>query len=287
MELCESVQLLGRRWSIVEILCNKKSYVTELARELGKSKPEICKYLRELEKNGLLEHEQKAGERVKNYYASEYAKKIFAAVTKAVRELESKPKKIEEWRIDEYLNVLEDENLSGDLRLSYSSGLHRVCSENPRDVIRNERVKLLFEKVFTEPFHDKITEDLCRSVSSTLPYALQDDAGRQWVLSRMYPVLIENVEKGDEKTRTWTISQLGKIARLTDKREEVTEKFLQILFSDGVDLDSEFGKEVKQQLSDLASRTLFARVRGKAKDQNQKVKKKAETLLEELKQSLL
>jgi DNA-binding MarR family transcriptional regulator len=291
MNLAESIELLGKRWKIVEKLCGKQSYVTELARELGMSKPEVCKYVRELEKNGLVEHEQKSGERVKYYFANEFTKKLFAAITETARALESKPKKTEAetegWKIDEYLNIIEDRGLSSDVRLSFSSAFHNACTENPRDFIGNKRVQSLFEKVTANPFHDGITENLCRSVSYILPYALQDETGRQWVVSRLYPALIKNAEKEDEKTRTWTIQQLGKVARLTDKKDEATEKFLQIFFSDNTDPDGELGKEVRQQLSDLASKALFARLRAKAKDQNPKIKKKAEILLEGLKQLLL
>jgi hypothetical protein len=243
-------------------------------------------YLRELEDNGLVGHEQKGGERIKYYYVTEYAEKILTAIIEATRTPESKPRKIEEWQIDEFLNVIEDTNLSKDIRLSYSTAFHDVCTGNSAEVIGHGRVQRLFEKVTADPFHDEVTEDLKRSVSSVLPYALQDEMGKQWVLRRLYPILIKNLEKQDEKTRTWTVRQVGKVAGLTFKRAEAIGKFLHIWFSDGTDPNSEFGKEVKQQLSDLGSKVLFTRVKVKAKDQNTEVRKKAEILLEELKRLL-
>lgn len=58
-------------------------------------------------------------------------------------------------------------------------------------------------------------------------------------------------------------------------------------FSDDIDPETNLGKEVEQQLVNLASRELFENVKAKAKHQNPKVKTKAEILLKGLKECLL
>jgi DNA-binding transcriptional regulator GbsR (MarR family) len=288
MKNAKAIELLGKRSDIFDKLLQKKFYVSELAKELGKHKPEISKHLRELKDNGLVEHKQKKGERLKYYHVNEYAKKILEAINQVTQPIELGPKKIEEWQINEFLNVLEDADLSDDVRLSYSNAFHSVCTEQPTEIIDHERVQRLFEKVADDPFHDKFTGDLTRSVSTTLRHALQDEKGSKWVTTRLYPILIKNVGNKNEENRTWTIRQLGKIASLSRElvKKEVIEKFLQIWFSDDTEPNSKSGKEVKQQLADFASKELFKNVKAKAKDPNTKVKEKAEILFKELTQFL-
>jgi DNA-binding MarR family transcriptional regulator len=288
MENAEAIKLLGKRLEILEKLRHKRFYVSELAKELGKHKPEISKYLRELEDNGLVKHEQKEGQRVKYYYVTEYAKKILEAITEVTRPMGLGQKKIEEWQINEFLNVLEDADLSDDVRLSYSNAFHSVCTEQPTEIINHEGVQRLFEKVADDPFHDKVTGDLARSVSTTLRHALKDEKGSKWVTTRLYPVLIKNVGSKNEENRTWTIKQIGKIADLSKGlvKKEVVKKFLQFWFSDDVKPNSDSGGETKLQLVNFASKELFENVKARAKDPDTKVKEKAEILFKELAQFL-
>jgi len=288
MKNAKAIQLLGKRSDIFDKLLQKKLYVSELAKELGKHKPEISKHLRELEDNGLVEHKQKKGERLKYYHVTEYAKKILEAINQVTQPIELGPKKIEEWQTNEFLNVLEDADLSDDVRLSYSNAFHSVCTEQPTEIINHEGVQRLFEKVADDPFHDKVTGDLARSVSTTLRHALQDEKGSKWVTTRLYKILIKNVGNKNEETRTWAIRQLGKIASLSKGlvKEEVMKKFLQIWFSDDIEPNSISGEEVKLQLVNFVSKELFKNVKVKAKDPNTKVKEKAEILFKELTQFL-
>jgi hypothetical protein len=142
--------------------------------------------------------------------------------------------------------------------------------------------------VADDPFHDRVTRDLTRSVSTTLRHALQDEKGSKCVTTRLYPILIKNVGNKNEENRTWTIRQLGKIAGLSKGlvKEEVIKKLLQTWFSDDMEPNRESGKEVKLQLASFASKELFKNVKAKAKDPNTKVKEKAEILFKELTQFL-
>jgi DNA-binding MarR family transcriptional regulator len=288
MKNAEAIRLLGKRLDILEKLRERKFYGSELAKEIGKQKPEISKHLRELEDNGLVEHEQKKGERRKYYCVTEYARKILEAINEVTQPIELRPKKIEEWQINEFLNVLEDADLSDDVRLSYSNAFHSVCTEQPTEIINHEGVQRLFEKVADDPFHDKVTGDLARSVSTTLRHALKDEKESKWVTARLYPILIKNVGSKNEENRKWTIRQLGKIAGLSRGlvKREVVKRFLQIWFSDDIEPNSESGGEVKLQLVDFASKELFENVKARAKDPNTKVKEKAEILFKELTQFL-
>lgn len=263
--------------------------MSELARELGKSPPEISNNLKELEKNGLVKWEQKGG-RLKYYCVSDYTKRILKAVIEITKSLETlePEEKLDEWQINEFLNILEDPNLSEDLRLFYSTSFHHICSKHPTEVVSYERARTFFEDVVADPLRDKIREDLKRSVSAILPHALRHEKWNNWVLGKLYPVLLENMINENEEIRVWAIRKVGQIAGVESSVEyEAKEKSLEIWFSDDTDPNSKLGKEVKQQLTDLASRRLFEDVRAKAKDQDVKIKAKAEILLKRLKDCLL
>lgn len=67
MSIGELVELVGRRWNILQKLRLRRYYVSELAKDLGKTLPEVSKNLKNLEKNGLLQSVQGEG-RLKYYY---------------------------------------------------------------------------------------------------------------------------------------------------------------------------------------------------------------------------
>ncbi len=289
MNIAESVELIGRRWKIFEKLSKKEYYVSELAKELNKSPPEISKNLKELENVGLVECEQKEGQKLKYCHISDYANKILTAVNQ-VNQL--KPKKsLDDWQINEFLNILEDQNLSNDVRLFYSDSFQCICIEYPTEVIKHKGAQGLFEKVATAPFHDKVREDLMSSLSTIL-CGLHPKEGTNWVLKKLYPIFVRNMEdkKVNQKIRVWATRQIGKIARSSidlPKKIEAEKKFLEIWYDDNTDPKSDIGKEMKKQLVALASRRLFKNVMSKAKDKNPDDKAKAEILLKSLNKCLL
>jgi DNA-binding HxlR family transcriptional regulator len=288
MEIAERIELIGKRWKILEKLSKNKYYVSELARKLGKHTPQISENLKQLEKGGLVECAQKEGEKLRYCCASDYAKKIIEAVTEITQ-----PQPIEglkKWQVNEFVDVLEDQELSYDLKQSYSESFRRICSEHKKEVISNERARDLFKKIAIDPFQDKIFEDLMRSLSALLRGLRKEWSN--WVLEDLYPIFVENMEKKkkNEKTRLWAIKKVGQIASSGINsfiKVEARNKFFEIWFSNDTDPVSAFGKEVEQQLANLASEEMFKIVRAKAKDQDQKVKDKAEILLERLKECLL
>ena len=287
-ELAKSVELLGKRWKIFEKLSKRKYYVSELAKELGKSSPEISKNLKELRKGGLVGCEQGEGERLKYCYVSDYAKRILTAI---IQVTQSKPKeKLEEWQISEFLSILEDQGVSDALRLSYSKSFCRMCSEHQKEIISHEGAQRLFEKIAADPFHDKIRKDLMISLSAILR-GLQKEWSN-WVIKRLYPIFVKKIEdkEADEEIRVWAIGRVGQLASLgidLSVRGKAEKQFLEIWFSDDTDPESGLREKVEQQLVNLASKRLFEKVRAKANDQNPKVRNKAEVLLERLKECLL
>ncbi len=287
MELAESIKLIARRWNIFEKLSQNKYYMSELAEALGKSKPEISKHLKELKKNGLLECKEKEGR--KYYHVSDYAKNILTAINQVTP---LKPKKsLDDWQMNEFLNILEDQNLSDDVRLFYSKCFQCICSNYPTEVISNKRVQRLFEKVAADPFYDEARKGLMSSLSTILR-KLHHKEGTNWVLKKLYPIFLKNMEDKEvnQKIRAWAMCQIGKIAMSAiglPKKIEAEKKFLEIWYDNNTEPESGTGEEVKKQIVALASRRLFKNVMSKAKDRNPKVKAKAEILLKSLNECLL
>lgn len=173
--------------------------------------------------------------------------------------------------------------------LSYSETFLRVCSEYPDLVLTHERSRRLLKRVADDPGHDKVSEDLMRSISAVIPYTSNSEEAKKWVLKSLYLAFIKHIETGDEKSRVWGIKRVGNMARLNLKpslKAEVVGKFLKTWFSDDTCSESEIGKELQQQLLSLASGSLIDEVRIKAKDTDTNVKAKAEILLEKLKEYL-
>jgi hypothetical protein len=91
---------------------------------------------------------------------TDVAQRILGALDEATQ---SKPKKkLENWKINEFVDILEDQNLSESLRLHYSNMLHSICTEHPEVVIANERMRELLWKTLAEPASDKVEQDLMR-----------------------------------------------------------------------------------------------------------------------------
>lgn len=119
---------------------------------------------------------------------------------------------------------------------------------------------------------------------------VKDEKWSGWALT-LYPTFIKHMsdKEANENIRKWGIQRIGEVARLSldpSIKKQAKEKLLEIYFSNDMDLDSELGKEVKQQIVWLG-RYAFEDVKFRAKDENPKAKAKAESLLKELRECLL
>jgi len=212
MPIDELLVLIGRRLKILQKLNSKKYYVTELAGEVGKSPSEVSLNLSELEKNGLVNSEQEEGTRRKYYHLSEYGERVLRILSELT--LWNMKEKVENWRIEEIINVLNDLDLSLDLRKSYSNMFHNICSEFPIEVVFSQKARILLEEVVATPFRDEITRDLMRSVSAILPHAVRYEKTRRWVLEKLYPIFVKSLEDENQDVRVWALKKIGVIAAL-------------------------------------------------------------------------
>jgi hypothetical protein len=232
-----------------------------------------------------LRHEQGGGRR-KYYSLTDVAERILRALDEATQ---SRPKeRLENWKIDELVDIIEDQTVGENLRLSYSNTLHHVCSEQPEMVVGHERIQGLLWKAFAEP-SDKVAEGLIKSIDAILPFAMKDEKWTLWV-QKIYPDLLRSATDGrtSEATRLGAIRKMAQIARLSQDsplEQKAEEALLEIWFSEDTDKDSKLGQKVREELEVFGSRRLFAHIRDRAKDP--KLKDKAELLLTALSVCLL
>jgi len=144
--------------------------------------------------------------------------------------------------------------------------------------------------VAANPSLDKVGEKLRASLSVVWGNLVKDKEWSGWAVT-LYPTFIKHMgdKETNENIRKWSIQRIGEVARLSldpSKKEQAKGKLLEICFSNDMDLDSDLGKEVKQQIVWLG-RYAFKDVKLRAKDENPKAKVKAESLLKELRECLL
>jgi DNA-binding MarR family transcriptional regulator len=284
MNYGELVELIGRRWSILVKLAERRFFVKELAEELGKSPPQLVNELKDLEKEGLVRWESEKGNRRKYFRTSDYANAILATIQTFEPRGEGN---VEEWQIKEFLTILGDKNFSESLRLSYSESFRNLCAEHPTDVLSIAETRNFLEKVADDKGNDNFTVSLRRSVSAILLHMSRLGDWSKWVLEKLYPIFVKNMEDDDKKVRLCAIKMVGKIVESGIKpslKAEFKDKLFRIWFSTSTKEESDFGNEVARQLASFSSKELFEKVRtrsGIAADRS-----KAEALLEKLKYRL-
>lgn len=287
MEKSELFELLGRRWNLLKKLSEKEYFVSELADAMGMSVPPISVQLKELLEKGFLECEQGEGKKLKRYRLSPFTKRLFAVVNETPEAPLEKP--LQEWQTRELLDILSDQELSEELRLSYSQVFFRLCGDSPDEMLADADVRRLLERIAANPTQDKVMESLARSFTYVLPYAMHTNIHETWVWKRIYPVLLRNMQSQNKQIRSWSIKKVGRIAALSKNPQtsrDVRNKLLEAWFSEDVVPDGDLGKELQQELLELASKELFQYVRKMARSESSAHRSKAEKLLGLLKESI-
>jgi DNA-binding MarR family transcriptional regulator len=282
----ELVALIGRRWNILSKLSKRKYYVGDLASELDRSAPQISYELSKLKQAGLLESEENGEKnRRKYYFLSNYGERVVKSIFEAV---DAKPSsEFEDWKISEFLEVLGDQNMSEQLRESYAQSFNRLCREYPEIIFRNEKAVRILEDTARNPVEDKVSSELKKSVKTILRKAHYIDEGKEWASETIYPILKKNLKSENEKTFEWTIGLLSEFAISLDRqiRREIEEYFVDMWFSEGLDLESNICGVIKQGIMTLFSKDLLKTI--KKRMRNPREKMKSEILLEDWKAYML
>ena len=292
----ELVKIIYRRYEILKELFPDREYtLTELANRVGIDSGNLSRYITSLERNKLVRSEEKERERGRPFRyvkLTDGVKKIIASFIEATQQKPEKKTEMEQWKIDMYINMMKDSELSDELRYSVANRFFGLFgpSENFASLVRLKRVQELFEETIANPpIDNKVGERLRATVRSSMARLVHDEKTRRWVLEKLYPHLIKHVEDSEDQTIwKWALSMIGDIARLADDpkiRNSMIDKIFAIYFNEDIALDIKREEIARNELAWLASdskKLLFERIVTKAKSANPIVRERAEALLKEL-----
>jgi len=291
--IVELAELVGKRWRILKQLFQRRSYVTELADELGKKTPDMSNYLKELEEANLVESREEASpERgMRKYFELTDKGRSIVNFFWTLEYPSGGQPKFGPLQVDLCLEVLSDSELSDELRGSAATQLYMFCSNDPVLVFQNKAIQELFEEIVRNPPQDDkgVGERLRAAVSTSFMRLLTEEKTGKWALTKLYPTLMKYAERGkNEIVRRWAVSMVGGVARGSsdlEKRIEAKNKLLEIYFADDVELNTDLGNAIEAALSQLdydSKRTLLSYLKPRAKDQDPKTRAKAEGLLKDI-----
>jgi hypothetical protein len=129
--------------------------------------------------------------------------------------------------------VLDDPELSDDVRLEYSESFYGRCSDYPIEMANHDEARSFLEKVAKDPLGDKIKENSMRSVQRVIVGVLRDEKCSHWVHDKMYPLLIGHLEnrQAPEGLKIWSVRCLGDVAihsQDAEKRDYTVRKILDL-----------------------------------------------------------
>lgn len=292
----ELVKIIYRRYEILKELFPDREYtLTELASRVGMDPGNLSRYITSLERNKLVRAEEKERERGRPFRyvkLTDGVKKIIASFIEATQQKPEKKTEMEKWKIDTYINMIKDSELSEELRYSVANRFFGLFSpsENFASLVRLKRVQELFEETIANPpIDDKVGERLRATVRTSMARLVGDEKTRKWVLEKLYPHLIKHVEDSENQTIwKWALSMMGDIARLADDskiQNSIIDKIFAIYFNEDVALDVKREEIARNELTWLVSdskKLLFERVVTKAKSTNPIIRERAEVLLKKL-----
>lgn len=284
----DTVNLVGKRWDIIEKLSERSYYVSELASELGRKVPQASVYLQELLDGGIVAFEQRGGDRRKYYSLSDKGFRIYRALVEATSMGDEGPG-FEDWMVEEILGIVFDEGYPSSLRISYCEEFVKVCRNYPSRIVENEGVRSLLERIASEPPTDRdmVLRDLRKGFSAVLAYLAEMKEKEDWVWGVIYPSLLGHVRMNVSsrvETLSWALSAIGDLARAAgeEQRGRIRADLLGLYFDDRARGDGEASRIMVQVLKGLFSRSMLAEAKTRAKEESPSVRLKAVKLLQEL-----
>ena len=270
---------------------SKEFHINQIADILNIDRRNMSKYLKELEKNGLVakreEIRPEGGNPYKKYTLTDAGHRIVFTIKDIIAEKEEQ--KPEEWQINKIVQILKDKTLNSDLRIHAAHRFFSLCQEDPVLMTENINVKKLFEEIAENPskYIEEVSERLRASISNSFSKLLNHKNRNKWILSILYPSLKQHLEnqKIEENYRVWALRRIGDVSRLV-RNENIKKEAIDIIFkpyfSNDVDLESKLYEQAKQELLWLRLREIFERIHKKVKSEDILEKNKAERLMTDM-----
>lgn len=274
--------------------------LTQLVDKTGKDITYLSKLTDKLSRAGLLEIREEPRDRGGRPYKvstlSPLGFRLLSAVEEAFRSAEPEKVEIDPWRIEECLSIMEDGIWSEDVRYRFADLLYTIVSGDPVQALsKSDELKKRFERWVTNPPLDgKVGERIRTTVSISIARLAGDEATKEWVISKLYPRMLELLHHSDPTARAWAIGMLTAVAVDVKIKREVADLFLDTLLDRSVeDIEGEASlREMLVKLTGLVGsfsrdekRSLLAKLKAKAREESRK--RTVEYLLDRLMTSII
>jgi DNA-binding MarR family transcriptional regulator len=276
--------------------------LTQLVDLTGKDIAYLSKLTDKLKEVGLLEVAEEPRDRGGRPYKvcslSSLGVRLLNKIEEAFKSAEAETRRveIEPWKIAECLNIMEDNTWSMDVRYKFAYTLFTIVDSDPVQALsKNDELKRRFEEwIANPPPDDKVGERIRATINISMTRLVNDNAMREWVLSKLYPNMLKLLNHSDPKIQVWAIGMLTDVAANTELKTKVIDIFLNTLLDRRVEELEKGGvfMEMLVQLSTLIGfssidekRSILAKLKMEAKKGERR--QMAEYLLDRLMTSIL
>lgn len=287
------IEVVGRRWNLLkQLYLEDEDYVHGLAKKIKKKDPDVSGYLKELEKRGVVKHEERASpERgLRKYYRlTDKGKNIVKFFTQLEPAKARSPVKVDRWEVEWGLRALDPSISSEEIRYKLAYAFFELCESK---VWEHKEVLEIFMRILKNPedFNDKVGERFRTGFKRALRWMVEDEKMSIWVLKNLFNLVVISAQDKNlnDESRHFFISLLDRFfLAYPKKRGRILKIARDIIFEHEVKTDSkvyENGKNIVLRCFEPGFESyrdkMFTLLLEKAEDSDPSVKEKAEDLLQ-------
>lgn len=286
------IEVVGRRWGIAKRLyLEEEDYVGGLAEKIKKKAPDVSGYLKELEKCGVVKHEERASPEkgVRKYYSLTDKGKTIVEFFMHLESPVRFPVQVDRWKVEWCLRAL-DPNISNEetrYRLAYA--FFKLCESR---VWEHKEVLEIFMRIVKRPedFNDKVGERFRTGFKHALRWMVEDEKMSMWVLKNLFNLVVISAQDKNlnDELRAFFISLLDRFfLAYPEKRGRILKIAREIVFEDDVKKDCKIyqnGKNIILRCFEPGFESyrdeMFNLLLKRADDSDPSIKEKAEDLLQ-------
>lgn len=238
------IEVVGRRWDLLkQLYLDEEDYVGGLAKKIKKNTPDVSGYLKELEKCGVVKHEERASPEkgMRKYYSLTAKGKN---IVKFFMQLElpkvPSPVKVDRWKVEWCLRALDPNISNEEIRYKLAYAFFELCESK---VWEHREVLEIFMRIMKEPedFNDKVGERFRTGFKRALRWMVEDEEMSMWVLKNLFNLVVISAQDKNlnGELRAFFISLLDRFfLAYPKKRGRILKIAREIVFEHDVKKDS-------------------------------------------------
>ena len=287
------IEVVGRRWGLLKKLYLKEEdYVRGLAEKINKKAPDVSGYLKELEKYGVVKHEERASPQkgIRKYYSlTDKGKSIVEFFMQLESPKVRSPVKVDRWKVEWCLRALDPNISNEEIRYKLAYTFFKLCESK---VWEHKQVLEIFMQIAKKPedFNDKVGERFRTGFKHALRWMVKDEKMSIWVLKNLFNLVVISAQDKNlnDELRAFFISLLDRLfLAYPKKRGRILEIAREIIFEHDVKKDSKIyqnGKTIILRCFEHGFESyrdeMFNLLLEKADDSDPAIKEKAEDLFQ-------